>query len=636
MNLLHISKGRYLNLNEFDAGGMKAIYKCFDSHTDRNIVLVAPKDAINNELFVREGFINAFLQHPSISPVYDIGILEDDRPYFTSKLISGSPLNELSQNKTHEEVVDILIKICEAISYAHSRSIIHQDLKPDNIMIDSFGEVIIIDWGLAEIDDSSISGENSILDKELQKLKLYTIPDEFKKLRGTPGFIAPERYEGSEGSRLSDIYSIGALLYSMVSGEELDEAKSRALAYPQNTPTGLKAICKKSLSPKPEQRYQTVKELLGDLQLYRNGYATEAESASIWRTLTLLYSRNKRFFQVLFLALVFICAATVLSFILINESKNIALSEKDKAIKANENNLRLVDALKRKETSRQHFMRLSAKNQLFSIRQLLRKGKLDEIGILLEATLKLDPESKENQLFKAQFELACLRLESSIQVYENLGKYKPIELLKNIDPRDSQSLLKNMPKLAGFLPGDLGILLATNCLKLSKDLNTKAEFYEWLIFFTHTGMKRMPVVKIDLSNQITSIEISNQFNIKDCGPIHLLRPQKINLSNTNFLKIGALFKCQILVDLNLSNTPLISLADLQLRSLKKLNISKTVIKTFDVTRFPQLESLNVAHASFKGFRFLKGLPKLKTLIVDKTQLPSIKKITDLEVIVVED
>ena len=148
---LELSTDRYMNLQEIDSGGMKLIYKCTDSHTDREIVLMTPKEESMYELFVREGRINAFLQHPGISPVYDIGILENGKPYFTSKLISGSQLRNLALIEDHDRAVDIVIKICEAVSYAHSRAVVHQDLKPENIMIDDFGEVNIIDWGLLKL-----------------------------------------------------------------------------------------------------------------------------------------------------------------------------------------------------------------------------------------------------------------------------------------------------------------------------------------------------------------------------------------------------------------------------------------------------------------------------------------------------
>ena len=629
---LKVSKKRYLELNEIASGGMKVICKCIDSHTDREIVLLSPKDPDLDELFIREGFINAYLQHPNISPVYDIGLLESGKPYFTSKLISGSALSEINFDNGFTEIVDIIIKVCEALSYAHSRSIIHQDLKPDNIMIDNFGEVIIIDWGLAEIDDFTITEDNSILDKDMDKLKLYTIPDEFKKIRGTPGFIAPERYDGSQASVSNDIYSIGALLYSKISGKEVDQ---KDLQFPKNLPASIKAICEKALKKNPSNRYSSVNDLLQDLQRYRHGYATQAESASLLRILTLLYSRNKRFCLLAFFAFLAITTATLISFILINQSKNLALQEKDKALKASEENLQLLVNLQKKEASRQHFMRLSAKNQILKIRQLLKQHKLEEIEILLESTLKLDPESKENNIFKAQFEVASLRFEKASEIYKKLKLTHPLIILQSINLNDSKSILSKMPELAEYIPGDIGSLFTRNCISHFDDLEVKSKFYEWLIFFTHPGMKRIPKVQIKKVDNGLSISISGQFAIKDCGPIYILDPVLVDLSNSNFLKIYALTKCKKIESLNLSNTPLISLSNFESITLKKLNLSKTVIKNLHYENFPRLEYLNVAHGSFKQLNKVSNFTNLKTLVVDKSQAAMMKKRYDFKVIVLD-
>ena len=627
---LKVSQNRYIELKEISSGGMKTIYTCVDSHTDREIVLLSPKDPDLNELFIREGFINAYLQHPNISPVYDIGHLENDKPYFTSKLISGLPLNEINYDKGNDQIIDIVIKICEAISYAHSRSIIHQDLKPDNIMIDNFGEVIIIDWGLAEIDDSMISGDNSILDKEMHKLKHYSIPDELKKLRGTPGFIAPERYQGSQSSVSNDIYSIGALLYSKISGQELG---NKSLEFPKELPASIKAICEKALDENPSNRYQSAKELLEDLQRYRHGYATQAESASLLRILSLLYNRNKRFCLLAFFAFIAVTFAMILSFALVNQSKNVALVEKEKALQASEKNLQLLETLQSKEESRRHFMRLSAKNQLLKIRQLLKQHKLEEIEILLDSTLKLDPDSKENNIFKAQFELASLRFNKASEVYKDFDLKHPFDTVKSLSLKDSNSILSKMPQLAEFIPNDIGSLFTRNCINHYDNLGVKSEFYEWLIFFSHPGMKRMPKVVIEEIAGDLSIRISGQFAIKECGPIHILDPVHVDLSNSNFLKIFALTKCKNIESLNLSNTPLISLSNFESNTLKKLNLSKTVIKNLLYENFPRLEYLNVAHSSFKQLKPLSNFKNLKTLVVDKSQAAKMKKNTDFKIIV---
>ena len=628
VSFLKTSEGRYLELTEIASGGMKTIHSCIDAHTDRDIILLTPLKPSLNELFIREAFINAYLQHPNITPVYDVGLLDDGRPFFTSKLIKGSNLKELSPSE--DELIDIVIKICEAVSYAHSRSVVHQDLKPENIMIDTFGEVIIIDWGLAEIEDSEITGESSILDKEQQKLKFYSIPEESRTLRGTPGYIAPERYKGSKVSVQNDIYSIGALLYEKVSGKSKIEYP---LLFENEVSISVKAVCEKALNPSVGKRYQTVNELLDDLQRYRHGYATIAESATPWRVLSLLYHRNKKFCLLSISAFVLIVVITVLSFVAINESKNQAVKEKDKAIKANDENKRLLEALQEKEKNRLHFMRLTAENQLGKIKGLLRQGKISETEIMLESTLKLDPESRQNNLFKAQFEFANHRLDEAVKYYEMLQLKDEVEFIKNLDMQNPKILLSQMPKISKFLEGDLGALFCQNSLELSDKVETKAELYEWLLFFKHPGMKRLPKVFIEQKSDGIRVSLSNNYSMLDCGPIHLLKPQHLDLSNTYFRKINLLENCQNLISLNLRNTPLVALSGLTLHSLKELDISETEIKKVEAWTMPNLERLKVSKTDYSQFRFIKNFKNLKVLVVDKGQAKRISKKEGIEIIV---
>ena len=133
---------------------MKEIYVCTDFSTNRQVAFaqISPQKHDLSEAFLREARITAMLQHPNIVPVYDIGIL-DELAYFTMKLIEGYSLNEIIKKNIYSshELLNVFIKVCEAVSYAHSKGIIHLDLKPDNIQVSEHGEVQVCDWGLAKI-----------------------------------------------------------------------------------------------------------------------------------------------------------------------------------------------------------------------------------------------------------------------------------------------------------------------------------------------------------------------------------------------------------------------------------------------------------------------------------------------------
>ena len=154
-------RGSYQILGEIARGGMGVVLRGHDTDLGRDVAL----KVLNRELadrpevvqrFVEEAQIGGQLQHPGIVPVYELGLMADDRPYFTMKLVKGRTLAMLlaereSVTSDRRRLVDVFESICQTVAYAHSRSVIHRDLKPANIMVGAFGEVQVVDWGLAKV-----------------------------------------------------------------------------------------------------------------------------------------------------------------------------------------------------------------------------------------------------------------------------------------------------------------------------------------------------------------------------------------------------------------------------------------------------------------------------------------------------
>src|SRR5262245_27690194 len=153
--------GRFRLLEEIARGGMGAVLWAFDPELDRNLAVkvVLPQhrdDPAMNRRFLGEARLTGQLQHPGVVPVYDVGRLADDRPYFAMKLIEGQTLADLLRdrpNPAHDlpRFLRYFEAVCQATGYAHSRGVIHRDLKPSNVMVDAFGEVQVMDWGLAKL-----------------------------------------------------------------------------------------------------------------------------------------------------------------------------------------------------------------------------------------------------------------------------------------------------------------------------------------------------------------------------------------------------------------------------------------------------------------------------------------------------
>lgn len=324
-------------------GGLKNIHKAFDCKASRYVAMAFPKDESkeSEEAFRREAQISALLEHSNIIPVYDMGWLK--QAFFTMKLVQGESLNQAIYHQALNKLLQIFMKICDAISYAHSRGVVHLDLKPDNVCIDSFGEVFVYDWGMA--------------------LRLY-IPEEdmnflspdiqgvSNECKGTPAFMAPEQLDPNNKvvDERTDIFSLGGLLYSILTKEVPFDVKSfnskrELIPLSKRSPAlhidkGLASVCMKAMNEDPDQRYQSVDELRHEIDLYLDGFAPSAENASFLKTLRLLIRRHKKICVIVIVAFTIITTLTVgfiarlkISEQQILEALNVATEEQARAEK---------------------------------------------------------------------------------------------------------------------------------------------------------------------------------------------------------------------------------------------------------------------------------------------------------------
>ena len=219
-----IESDRYEIHEVVASGGMKNIHKALDKKCERIVALATPKQDIDEsfyEVFLREAKLTARLDHPNIMPIHDLGLRESGQPYFTMDLKSGDSLGTIIQKladgdlhylKTYNtaELINIFIKICDATAYAHEHNVIHLDIKPENIQIGDFGEELICDWGLAWI----------LFEEAGEKINSNLFnPAPYDQIKGTPGYMAPETVQGWEPDERSDIYSLGVVLYELLTGD---------------------------------------------------------------------------------------------------------------------------------------------------------------------------------------------------------------------------------------------------------------------------------------------------------------------------------------------------------------------------------------------------------------------------------
>lgn len=311
----------YKNLHAIGLGGVGAVYSGNEPGTNREVAIkiLRPQyrfsvDRIKS--FVREARATAQIDHPNVVPVYRFGVFENEGVYFSMKRVRGETLRnvlrKLAENRrgysrkyTLRRLVNIFISACNGVAFANRNGIFHGDLKPGNIMIGEFGEVLVMDWGMARYRPEFDTFEGR------RKIRLET-PEELHfeqtmtanadaPIGGTPVFMAPEHLTGAEKNltERSEVYALGTILYSILTWraapydtdqprEEIIrqvvrgrfQAPRRIAPKKQPVPRELEAICRKAMNKDPGKRYRNVSIMVNELQNYLDGYPVRAYSPS--------------------------------------------------------------------------------------------------------------------------------------------------------------------------------------------------------------------------------------------------------------------------------------------------------------------------------------------------------------------
>jgi serine/threonine-protein kinase len=228
--------------------------------------------------FLREARVQGRLEHPSIVPVYDLSRRADGRIVFSMRAVGGQTLAEVNDMPRHR-LLAAFTRICLAVDYAHESGVVHRDLKPENIMFGDFGEVYVLDWGIAKrIDRRADVAAVTVTEERVKQL----VWDDESGMIGTPGYMAPEQLVDQElVGPWSDIYTLGCILFEMVTGEPLNGSGSvsdRIFATLSNErigradmPPELARICKRSTSFDPASRHHSARKLHDEVDAYLGG-----------------------------------------------------------------------------------------------------------------------------------------------------------------------------------------------------------------------------------------------------------------------------------------------------------------------------------------------------------------------------
>ena len=245
-------------------GGSSVVYAAYDRTLSREVaVKVADAygaDPAALQRLTREARILAALEHPGIVPVHDTGVTPDGRAFYVMTLVRGAGVADTAAGLSVPGRVALFLKVCDTVAFAHAHGVVHRDLKPQNVMVGRFGEVLVLDWGVAAMAEESAGADAGAV-------------------VGTPGFMPPEQAEGAaQVDRRADVFALGALL-----GALLGEAPPRPLA----------AVVQRAQAARPDDRYDDVAALQADVRRYLDGLAVSAYAEPVTERLVRVVNRYR-------------------------------------------------------------------------------------------------------------------------------------------------------------------------------------------------------------------------------------------------------------------------------------------------------------------------------------------------------
>lgn len=298
--------GNYTLLKSLGKGGMGEVFLAKDLQSQRNVALKKIREELQKfpsirRRFLREARIAAQLSHPSIIPIFNISD-EPENSFYTMPYVEGLTLKEVLKEAralrhTNEQkssipyLTRIFLAICQAVAYAHSKNILHRDLKPENVIVGKFGEVMIFDWGLAQIlgekddlEETPLETLSSEPERKNSMAQLVTRPG---KVVGTLAYLAPERAEGHAATVQTDLYALGVILFQILTLKlpfkrgDLETFQKRwkleqvpdpiETAPDRDIPHALSQMALRALSPHQKERYTSIQHLISDLESFIEG-----------------------------------------------------------------------------------------------------------------------------------------------------------------------------------------------------------------------------------------------------------------------------------------------------------------------------------------------------------------------------
>lgn len=676
---------KYKVITTLARGGMGVILQARDLRIRRTVAMKVMKTSNqfsreNVLRFIDEAQLTGQLEHPNIVPVYELGIDEQGETFYSMKFVKGTTLDDVLRGLRNGReaaiekyplgaLLTIFQKICDAVAFAHSKGIVHRDLKPENVMIGAYGEVLVMDWGLAK---NLTGGRREHRLEEVETVAKSALSDDLRGFEtmsglivGTPPYISPEQARGEleQIDQRSDIYVLGGILYAILTlrppveassvNEVIERLATGRVTHPSSynqaprssrqphvafevgtialahcpgrrIPDGLAAVAMKAMQLVPAERYQAVEDLQADIAAVQGGFAPKAERASLKKQLLLFAGRHKREVAIFALFALIVHVLIIGSFIAITRGR--ARAEASAKLAA----ARLIElrgtaptfAAEASSLLEDHKLDEALKKINYAILQVPNEASYHSLrGNILQSLFRFDEAAEAYTAAlsrNAQETTAATNLELTRQVLQRL------EAGGQMTPETLQMLLASFRaqrrhREAGAIASLLGV-----DRKMPPEMRRPS--------FGRRGMRPRfttnadGTMQVDLSKAmqpdftelrdrpVTSVNLDDARNF-DLAQLASLALQTLSLNRTAVRDLAPLAGMP-LKKLSLNGTQITDLTPLRGLPLESLDLSRTGVTDLGPLTASPLRELNLEHCrELQDLRPLFEIPALEAAII---------------------